>query len=592
MSNDHSYFKMPVHDIFSLMLNEHIKKFFKFKNRFENILLKYSLFLSDVLILDDGVEERINIEPIATYKNAKMIILFGHLSVKKFLENLDKIDDLQYLYILDVNQTIDFPPQFKKLKKLSTLILQNNTFKALPDSIQNLENLTELEINNCCYLDKLPKKIIELNHLQHLEISNCQGFRVLPPEIADLKKIYCIHFINLPNLKSIFEIKQGQLSQLGMFDIINCPELKELPDSFNLLGHLEYIKICGCYQINLKKDQFKKLQKLSYLTLDNCVGITQLSLPDLTLNFLSIEINNCVNIMYDDIVIDENLNRYLSYKIEMNYQDFCDRKTILKTQNHHQKNALVFQNFALELNGIRQNIQQIHPKLFALTALTHLVFNDFDCLSTVPKEIATLKNLKYLTFNKWVNLKAIPIEIFQLKNLIELKVIRSYKLKNLPSELAELYELRILDLSGCNHLESLTESIGQLKKLKELRLARCEKLKCLPDSVRFLDQLEYLHLSGCIHLTQLPDFTRLKKLVVLHLSGCTVSELPTSMKHLRQLEVLHLSGCIHLKKLPLFLLELSYLEEIFISGCCSLQNLDEFEKHNKHIKIIQRKMIG
>lgn len=80
--------------------------------------------------------------------------------------------------------------------------------------------------------------------------------------------------------------------------------------------------------------------------------------------------------------------------------------------------------------------------------------------------------------------------------------------------------------------------------------------------------------------------------MVLHLSGCTVSELPTSMKHLRQLEVLHLSGCIHLKKLPLFLLELSYLEEIFISACCSLQNLDEFEKHNKHIKIIQRKMIG
>lgn len=592
MRNDDLYFKMLAHDIFSLMLNENIKNFFKFKNRLENILLKYSLFFPDVLILNDGVDERINTESIATYENAKMIILFGHLSIKRLLENLDKVDDLQYLYILDVNQEIDFPPQFKKLKKLSTLILQNNTFKVLPASIQNLENLTELEIDNCYYLNNFPKEIIVLQSLQHLKISNCQGFRVLPPEIADLKKIFCIHFINLPNLKSIFEIKQGQLSQLGMFDIINCPELKELPDCFNLLGHLEYIKICGCDQINLKKDQFKKFQKLSCLTLEDCSGITHLSLPDLTLNFLSIEINNCINIMYDGIVIDENLNRYLSYKIEMNYQEFCDRKTILKTQNYHQKNAFVFQNFALELNGIRQNIQQIHPKLFALTALTHLVFNDFDHISIVPKEIAILKNLKYLKFNKWVNLKTIPIEIFQLKNLIELKIIRSYKLKNLPLELAELYELRVLDLSGCNHLESLPESIGQLKNLKELRLARCEKLKCLPDSVRFLDQLESLHLSGCIHLTQLPDFTRLKNLVVLHLSGCTVSELPTSMKHLRGLEVLHLSGCINLKKLPLFLLELKYLEEIFISGCCSLQNLEEFEKHNKHIKIIQRKMIG
>lgn len=302
MENNDLYFKMPVHDIFSLILNENLKEFLKIRNGLENILIKHSLFLSDVFILYHGVQEKFNIEQVVDYENAKIIMIFGDLSIEKLLDNLDKLSNLQYLYILDVDKDIEFPLKFKELSKLSTLILQNNTFKALPASIQNLENLTELEINNCYYLNKFPQEIVKLEKLQHLQIKNCQGFKILPIEIASLKKIHCMHFIDLENLESVFEIEQGQLSQLGMFEIVNCPRINTLSNSFNLLHHLENIKISGCNRINLRENQFKSLKKLCYLTFQNCVNITRLPLPDDTLNYLSIIIKNCSNIIYDDIV--------------------------------------------------------------------------------------------------------------------------------------------------------------------------------------------------------------------------------------------------------------------------------------------------
>ncbi len=101
MENNDLYFKMPVHDIFSLILNENLKKFLKIRNGLENILIKYSLFLSDVFILYHGVQEKFNIEQVVDYENAKIIMIFGDLSIEKLLDNLDKLSNLQYLYILE-----------------------------------------------------------------------------------------------------------------------------------------------------------------------------------------------------------------------------------------------------------------------------------------------------------------------------------------------------------------------------------------------------------------------------------------------------------------------------------------------------------
>jgi Leucine-rich repeat (LRR) protein/predicted DNA-binding WGR domain protein len=132
-----------------------------------------------------------------------------------YLENLDKLpaglSELKNLEEIEMYQCcksapIDFPEVLTKIPSLKRLLLGSNSFRTIPDSILNLQNLEELNLDaSLCYLDKLP----DLSKLKNLKILHGDGlisYTSRPSPKQSLLK----SFFTIPSLEQLYIDRHGE----------------------------------------------------------------------------------------------------------------------------------------------------------------------------------------------------------------------------------------------------------------------------------------------------------------------------------------------------------------------------------------------
>lgn len=154
--------------------------------------------------------------------------------------------------------------------------------------------------------------------------------------------------------------------------------------------------------------------------------------------------------------------------------------------------------------------------LFTLSHITQLVLSH-NKLTTVPPNIAELKNLEVLNF---------------FNNQIE----------ELPTQISSLQKLKHLNL-GMNRLNTLPRGFGSLPALEVLDLTYNNLSEnSLPGNFFYLTTLRALYLSDNDFEILPPDIGKLTKLQILSLRDNDLISLPKEIGELTQLKELHIQG--------------------------------------------------
>ena len=135
-------------------------------------------------------------------------------------------------------------PDLSKAKNLERLNLQFcTTLKVVPSSIQFLEKLVDLDLRSCTSLLSLPR-IIKSKYLKALNLSGCSNLKMYPETTEH------VMYLNF-NETVIKELPQstGHLSRLVALNLRDCKQLGNLPESICLLKSIVIVDVSGCSNV-------------------------------------------------------------------------------------------------------------------------------------------------------------------------------------------------------------------------------------------------------------------------------------------------------------------------------------------------------
>ncbi|ONI21319.1 hypothetical protein PRUPE_2G059000 [Prunus persica] len=384
-----------------------------------------------------------------------------------------------------------------------------------------------------------------------------------------------------------------------------------------VLDHRES-EVCECHP-----EAFSKMFNLKFLKLHNVYLHKDLACLPNSLQFLEWK-----GYPLDSLPIDFKPDKLVELsmchsKIEQLWSGIKDFDKLKVIRLCHSKSLTSTPDFKevqnlerLDLEGC-ESLVEIHSSIRVLKKLIFLNLKDCKSLESLPGEIA-MECLEILILSGCSNVKRIPKFVGHMENLWKISLDET-AIEDIPSSIQGLTKLSVLDIRDCVNLTQLPSTIGNLKFLKSLNASGCTQLAELPASFQELVSLEKLDLSGTaiekwpfsvLHLKKLKSFIfrgpkgrspqpwhvllpfrwPLKCLQPMSqflppLSGlCSLRELDLSDHNLRDGTILADIGCLSslvsldlsgndFVSLPESISKLSQLENLYLSGCQSLEYL-------------------
>ncbi|XP_030949543.1 TMV resistance protein N-like isoform X2 [Quercus lobata] len=273
------------------------------------------------------------------WKSLVTLNLTGCSKVKKIPEYVGNMKHLEEL-LLEGVAIIELPSSVECLTGLNTLILKNcKNLVRLPNIICSLTSLNNLNLSGCSKFDKLPQDLgnitslknlylsgtaikelpssIEfLNGLEALALEDCKKFVLLPSTVCSLKSLKamylsrCPKFVNLPenlgNLKHLSSLyfggtaievlpsSVGHLTALWDLNLEDCKNLVCLPNTICNLKRVYRLDLTGCSKITNLPENLENMESLAELFLG---GTAIKELPSSTIHLkqvmLSLSFKGC-----------------------------------------------------------------------------------------------------------------------------------------------------------------------------------------------------------------------------------------------------------------------------------------------------------
>ncbi|KAF8020295.1 hypothetical protein BT93_G0873 [Corymbia citriodora subsp. variegata] len=442
---------------------------------------------------------------------------------------------------------------FQRIQRLTVLVILNPMFKKLPLALSTLKELQVLVLRGCHLVENVDE-IHELTNLLVLEISGAHF----------VEKIHDDLFEHMKDLRSLNLSEIGiewlpasvlNRSELRWLILRNCPNLKELCDS------------------RLKTKESTKQEVLSLAKLE-------------VFDFSGSDSFGSINV----------------------------RKTLSSLQKLQ------------ILNLSKTKIGRL-PFLHDLGELTRLLLSDCPYLARVPT-LKPLPKLEILDLSKAKSLKELQDDSLPTRNHFRILDLSGSAVNKSPHSIGSLSHLLLsgcvklpklastqdlqgleeLNLSDASILEEFEdESFEHLNSLRRLILSNT-KIKALPP-LSENSELRLLLVKNCKFLTKLPNLSKLQKLEVLDLSGCSELVVASNdsfwgMSHLKTINLsetkiksppsncfpvsLHhliMRNCTYLNELP-SLEALLNLEVLDLCGAESLSIKLEFLCHMSKLRIL------
>ncbi|KAJ9676310.1 hypothetical protein PVL29_025033 [Vitis rotundifolia] len=242
-----------------------------------------------------GSRQLIELPDFSSVPDLESLILSGCVSLESLPGDIHKLKHLLALHCNGCSRLTSFPKIKRSIGKLVELRLDGTAIKELPSSIELLEGLCKLFLNNCKNLESLPNSICNLRFLKVLSLESCSKLDRLP---EDLERMPCLEVLHLCSLSRQLPSLLG-LSLLRNLHLHQCNLTPGVIKSDNYLNALKELCLRNCNLIGGVFHCIFHLSSLEVLNLSWCnpkergtlsdmlVGISQLS------NLRALDLSHC-----------------------------------------------------------------------------------------------------------------------------------------------------------------------------------------------------------------------------------------------------------------------------------------------------------
>jgi Leucine-rich repeat (LRR) protein len=170
----------------------------------------------------------------------------------------------------------------------------NKAITRLPDSLEGITCLQNLNLNGCCRLSMVPASIGQCKALVYLGL----GGTAIPGLHEALGELASLHTLKLNNCSKLSSLPTslGNLTNLHKLDLRDCPRLGFMPESIGELVNLKDLRLAGCSALVQLPEALGGCVSLRMLTL-NETGIIRLphSLGELA-SLKTLKLHECSNL--------------------------------------------------------------------------------------------------------------------------------------------------------------------------------------------------------------------------------------------------------------------------------------------------------
>lgn len=186
------------------------------------------------------------INDIAPLHELKMLSFTnnGDILSEGTLMSMTKMDTMQ----ITLTEMERLPHDITNMTKLRRLVLECSLLVNLDNSFCNFQNMSNLELSDCCMLEKLPH-LHKLRSLRQLRIVRCPKLKRFPNEFGEMGAFPSLEIYSLVELNQLEElpvVEEGAMASLQIFTVMECPALRPLPYSYLDLKTVKKLRIYGC----------------------------------------------------------------------------------------------------------------------------------------------------------------------------------------------------------------------------------------------------------------------------------------------------------------------------------------------------------
>ncbi|XP_057989929.1 disease resistance-like protein DSC1 isoform X2 [Hevea brasiliensis] len=241
--------------------------------------------------------------------NLKLLDLTNSLKLTRVPE-LSRFPNLEVLRLGGCISLIEIPSSIGELKCLKDINLNRcSKLHSIPQSISNLKSLTVLNMSQCLNVTELPENIGDLEFLETLYIFH-SGIKALPSSINQLENLVSLSCIGckgltLPPLTGLSRLQRMTLDDCGIIEIpqslgllvsltslsLTENNFESIPASIKQLSELIQLYLFGCKRLKCLPELPSGLRKLS---LGNCTSLK--CLPELPSCLIDLSLGNCTSL--------------------------------------------------------------------------------------------------------------------------------------------------------------------------------------------------------------------------------------------------------------------------------------------------------
>ncbi|KAL3830199.1 hypothetical protein ACJIZ3_019001 [Penstemon smallii] len=228
--------------------------------------------------------------------------------------------DLQVLSLSNTHITGPFDSSLAKLKSLSIVHLDGNTFSSpFPEFFADIPNLRVLTISSCDLFGMVPKKLFQITSLQVIDLSGNRDLEGSLPEFSMNGSLQNL-LLSYTNFSGEVSESIGNLKMLSQVDLRACRFSGSIPNSFTNLTHLVYLDL-SINHFTGNVPSFALLKKLTVMNIrangltgqiydSNWEGLENLYFLDLSANSLEGEIPSSLFVLPSLKVLYLSNNRF------------------------------------------------------------------------------------------------------------------------------------------------------------------------------------------------------------------------------------------------------------------------------------------